>query len=111
MKLFSKNIFFILLVLVIVLYAVLVLLFKPVLTEDDIVLNNSDAQSSPSQTPSYNDSESGINYSYCDELYPQGAPEVCTREYDPVCADDKKTYSNACVACSAGVTYFVEGQC
>lgn len=108
MKLFSRNIFFILLVLVIVLYAVLLLLSKPVLTQDDVVLNNSVAESSPPQSPSQ---DAGITYSYCDELYPQGAPELCTMEYLPVCANDGKTYGNGCMACGANVVFFVDGEC
>lgn len=28
--------------------------------------------------------------------------EMCTMEYNPVCGDNNKTYSNSCVACSSG---------
>lgn len=34
---------------------------------------------------------------------PDIRPEMCTQQYQPVCAqtgDDKKTFPNACVACS-----------
>ena len=53
-----------------------------------------------------------------DELTPceEPRPEMCTMHYDPVCGvrDDggKKTYSNACVACSdSAVIGYTEGAC
>ncbi|MCB9362618.1 hypothetical protein H6504_04230 [Candidatus Woesearchaeota archaeon] len=37
---------------------------------------------------------------------------MCTKDYRPVCGDDKKTYSNGCMACSSGeVDYWKEGVC
>lgn len=35
----------------------------------------------------------------------------CTREYKPVCGCDEITYSNACVAESAGVLKWSDGAC
>lgn len=35
----------------------------------------------------------------------------CTKEYNPVCGCDKKTYSNQCIAKKSGVTEFEIGEC
>ena len=47
---------------------------------------------------------------------PDKRPEVCTMQYDPVCATltDKmqKTFSNACTACAEEqVTGYIKGSC
>ena len=107
MKLFSRNVFGILLVLVVVIYALLLLIPQSAIQEANNVTEQFVAESSSPQTPF----DSGIIYSYCDELYPQGAPELCTMDYVPVCANDGKTYSNGCSACGAGLAYFIEGEC
>ncbi|CAK8715470.1 MAG: Kazal-type serine protease inhibitor domain-containing protein [Candidatus Electronema aureum] len=38
-------------------------------------------------------------------------PEICTKDIKYVCGCDGRTYSNACVAASAGVSILHEGRC
>ena len=38
-------------------------------------------------------------------------PEICTDELEPVCACDRVTYSNACMAAAAGVNTESVGAC
>lgn len=36
---------------------------------------------------------------------------VCTRQYDPVCGCNDKTYGNSCEAGCAGISDFTQGAC
>ncbi len=38
-------------------------------------------------------------------------PQICTREFYPVCGCDDQTYPNACVANSYGISVAAEGEC
>lgn len=38
-------------------------------------------------------------------------PQVCSQQYNPVCACNGETYANACTAAAAGVSVAYKGEC
>lgn len=38
-------------------------------------------------------------------------PEICTKQYQPVCGCNDVTYGNSCEAASAGISIAYEGEC
>ncbi|MFN0035861.1 MAG: Kazal-type serine protease inhibitor family protein [Saprospiraceae bacterium] len=45
----------------------------------------------------------------CVEKQKEGC--VCTKQYDPVCGCNNKTYGNACEAECAGIKKYKKGEC
>ena len=52
------------------------------------------------------DTETGTQKGIC-----RPTPEICTREYRPVCGCDDKTYPTTCSAYSSRQSVAVEGKC